>query len=184
VFPQTYYYLTDPLPENFFAYSDYNNFRGAPICIHHYEIYATTLNDWQQKTLFDDHSISAAPLFLNPTFHNFHLQSSSPCLNAGIDRQDHDNDGNTTEPINMGAYITGNEIIGLIDLSQYIVEESQPNSCASQNGVCCNENQICQDFQILIQKFKETQNIEIEDLNSDGIVDIKDIGILMHYWTN
>ena len=41
-----------------------------------------------------------------------------------------------------------------------------------------------QDFQILIQKFKETQNIEIEDLNSDGIVDVKDIGILMHYWTN
>ena len=39
-----------------------------------------------------------------------------------------------------------------------------------------------QDFQILIQKFKETQNIEIEDLNSDGIVDVKDIGILMHYW--
>ena len=38
------------------------------------------------------------------------------------------------------------------------------------------------DFQILIQKFKETQNIEIEDLNSDGIVDVKDIGILMHYW--
>ena len=38
------------------------------------------------------------------------------------------------------------------------------------------------DFQILIQKFKETQNIETEDLNSDGIVDVKDIGILMHYW--
>jgi len=40
------------------------------------------------------------------------------------------------------------------------------------------------DFQILIQKFKQTQNIETEDLNSDGIVDVKDIGILMHYWTN
>ncbi|MCD6283848.1 hypothetical protein J7J12_01170, partial [bacterium] len=115
--------------------------------------------------------------------------------------------------------ITGNETIGLIDLTQYIVEDSQPTTCASQNGVCCNENQICQngtfisssdcgnlcctgecispsilgdlnqdnkvnslDFQILIQKFKETQNIEIEDLNSDGIVDVKDIGILMHYW--
>jgi len=39
-----------------------------------------------------------------------------------------------------------------------------------------------QDFQILIQKFKESQNIENEDLNSDGIVDVKDIGILMHYW--
>jgi len=178
-----------------------------------------SLQEWQQDTGFENRSFSSNPMFVNSHFHNFHLQPSSPCLNAGIDRQDYDNDGNTTESINMGAYITGNETIGLIDLSQYIVEEPQPNSCASQNGVCCNENQICQngtfisssdcgnlcctgecvspsvpgdlnqdnkinssDFQILIQKFKETQNIEIEDLNSDGIVDIKDIGILMHYW--
>jgi len=169
----------------------------------------------------DVNSLTTDPLFVNPESHDFHLNPNSPCLNAGIDRQDYDNDGNTTEPINMGAYITDNETIGLIDLSQYIVEEPQPNSCASQNGVCCHENQICQngtfisssdcgnlcctgecispsipgdlnqdnkvnssDFQILIQKFKETQNIETEDLNSDGIVDIKDIGILMHYWTN
>jgi len=198
------------------SYMDYN-------CYHKIVTFAglnyTSLSEWQSATNFDQHSIEADPLFLNPTFHNFHLQPSSPCLNAGIDRQDYDNDGNTTESINMGAYITGDEIIGPIDLSQYIVEEEPLPTCASQNGVCCNENQICQngtfisssdcgnlcctgecvspstpgdlnqdnkvnslDFQILIQKFKETQNIETEDLNSDGIVDIKDIGILMHYW--
>jgi len=42
------------------------------------------------------------------------LSSTSPCRNTGIDRQDYDGDGNATEPINMGAYITGNEIIGPI----------------------------------------------------------------------
>jgi len=38
------------------------------------------------------------------------------------------------------------------------------------------------DFQILIQKFKQTQDIDTQDLNQDGIVDIKDLGLLMHYW--
>ena len=200
-----------------FLYSNYNNF-------HNYTRISddcTTLECWRFLSNFDRNSINYDPLFVNPEANDFHLTPTSPCLNAGIDRQDYDNDGNTTEPINMGAYITGNEIIGPIDLSQYIVEEETLPTCASQNGVCCNENQICQngtfisssdcgnlcctgecvspsifgdlnqdnkinsqDFQILIQKFKETQNIEIEDLNSDGIVDIKDIGILMHYWTN
>ncbi len=180
--PQTCYYLADPLPENFFAYSDYNNFRGTSICIHHYDTYATTLNDWQQKTPFDDHSISTDPLFTNPTSHNFHLQPSSPCLNAGIDRQDYDNDGNTTEPINMGAYITGNETIGLIDLSQYIVEESQP-TCASQNGVCCNENQICQNGTFISSSdcgnlccTGECVSPQLPgDLNDDGHVNVQDI---------
>jgi len=207
------------------AYSDYNCFYPEErFVLYNYtpqEQNFNTLNEWSQGTGLDNNSIHEDPKFTNPTSHNFHLQPSSPCLNAGIDRQDYDNDGNTTESINIGAYITGDEIIGLIDLSQYIVEEEPLPTCASQNGVCCNENQICQngtfisssdcgnlcctgecvspsipgdlnqdnkvnslDFQILIQKFKETQNIETEDLNSDGIVDVKDIGILMHYWTN
>jgi len=59
-------------------------------------------------------------------------------------------------------------------------QEFQPTQLT---GDLNQDNKVnSQDFQILIQKFKETQNIEIEDLNSDGIVDIKDIGILMHYW--
>ena len=208
---------TDWPPGLYCDYNLYSNFVG-------FDQYWTylTFDGFKSRVGENGHCIiDQDSLFVNAEAHNFHLSPNSPCLNAGIDRQDYDNDGNTTESINMGAYITDNETIGLIDLSQYIVEESQPNSCASQNGVCCNENQICQngtfisssdcgnlcctgecvspsipgdlnqdnkvnssDFQILIQKFKETQNIETEDLNSDGIVDIKDIGILMHYWTN
>ena len=205
------------VPESFLddiAELDYNCFNGSGNwIIRHNTVVASTLSEWKdwcdnRGYNFDTHSIADDPLFVNPEAGNFHLRENSPCRNG--------KDG-----VNMGAYITGDETIGLIDLSQYIVEESQPLTCTSQNGVCCNENQICQngtfisssdcgnlcctgecvspsilgdlnqdnkvnsqDFQILIQKFKETQNIETEDLNSDGIVDVKDIGILMHYWTN
>jgi hypothetical protein len=53
-------------------------------------------------------------LFVNARKNNLRLQSSSPCLNAGIDKQDYDGDGDTTERINIGVYITGNEIIGVV----------------------------------------------------------------------
>ncbi|RKY40671.1 MAG: hypothetical protein DRP81_09130, partial [Candidatus Omnitrophota bacterium] len=163
------------------ADSDYN-------CFHNYSSFVIgwqsigDLSDWQQQTGFGQHSIEADPLFTNPDFHNFHLQPSSPCLNAGIDRQDFDQDGNTTEPINMGAYITGNETIGLIDLSQYIIEESQ-QTCASQNGVCCNENQTCQNG-IFISS-SDCGNLCCTgecvsprlpgDLNGDGHINVQDI---------
>jgi len=42
------------------------------------------------------------PLFVNPTNRDFRLQANSPARNAG------------RNGVNMGAYITGNEIIGLI----------------------------------------------------------------------
>jgi hypothetical protein len=62
----------------------------------------------------DLNSFISDPLLVNAASGNFHLATNSPCLNAGIDRQDYDGDGNTNERINMGAYITGNEIIGVI----------------------------------------------------------------------
>jgi hypothetical protein len=55
------------------------------------------------------------PQFVSPGAggpENYKLQAGSPAENAGIDRQDYDDDGNTTESINMGAYITGSEQIG------------------------------------------------------------------------
>ncbi len=128
-------YGTQPI-----SYSDYN-------CFYNYDYFSInwtsvgSLVGWQSRTGFDQHSIENDPLFINPESHNFHLQPSSPCLNAGIDRQDYDNDGNTTEPINMGCYITGNETIGSIDLSQYIVEESLhpcPEGLISSSCLCKN----------------------------------------------
>ena len=74
---------------------------------------------WQNRG-FDQHSIEAAPLFVNAEANDFHLRPNSPCLAkegedcGGIDKQDYDGDGDTTERINMGAYITGDEIIGPI----------------------------------------------------------------------
>jgi hypothetical protein len=52
------------------------------------------------------------PLFVNSASGDFRLQASSPAINAGIDILDLDNDDSTTDPIILGAYITGNELIG------------------------------------------------------------------------
>ena len=39
--------------------------------------------------------------------------AASPAINAGRDILDLDGDGSTTDTITLGAYITGDEIIGL-----------------------------------------------------------------------
>jgi len=56
-------------------------------------------------------SRAADPLFIDPVSNNFSLQDSSPALNAG--------DGAFFEEtaVNMGAYVTGGETVGLIDPS-------------------------------------------------------------------
>ncbi len=96
-------------------YSDYNDFYGYSVIGYREKeptLTYTTLSGWQTATGFDVNSINSDPLFVNSTNRDFHLQTNSSCLNAGIDRQDYDDDTDTTESINMGAYITGNEIIG------------------------------------------------------------------------
>jgi hypothetical protein len=78
----------------------------------------SSLPDWQMGlggcpgTGNDCNSLTLDPLFQDPANHDYHLRGNSPYLARGIDRQDHDSDGNTTERINLGAYITGVEIIG------------------------------------------------------------------------
>ena len=70
-----------------------------------------SLQEWQSFKGLDLFSINKDPLFVSPKKLNFHLKKESPCLKAGIDRQDYDNDGNINERINMGCYIE-NEVIG------------------------------------------------------------------------
>ncbi len=57
--------------------------------------------------------INADPLFVNTSSGDFHLQAGSPARNRGVDILDLDGDGSTTDIINAGAYITGNEVIGI-----------------------------------------------------------------------
>jgi len=109
-------HATDWPPPNLYCdYNCYANFVGFD---KRWEF--ITFEEFKNRTGGNEHCfVNQDPMFVNPEAHDFHLRPNSLCLNAGIDRQDYDNDGNTTEPINMGCYITGNETIGLIDLSQY-----------------------------------------------------------------
>jgi len=107
--------------QNSISYSDFNCFypyANFTLNLYHSsEQRYNTLSSWQKGTGFDLNSLNINPLFNNPSQPDYHLQNNSPCRNSGIDRQDYDGDGNTTERINMGAYITGNETIGLIPSS-------------------------------------------------------------------
>lgn len=71
-----------------------------------------SLSQWQGLG-YDANSITSNPLFVNPTALDFHLQAGSPARNAGVDTFDIDGDGNTIESVNMGAYVTGFETIGI-----------------------------------------------------------------------
>jgi hypothetical protein len=106
------------------TYIDYNCYwPNQRFGIHIYTgsaVYYTTLAAWTSGHGYDSHSKHENPLFVDSSGGaiGFKLQAGSPALDAGIDRQDYDGDGNTTERINMGAYITGNEIIGLVSVSE------------------------------------------------------------------
>lgn len=73
-----------------------------------------TFDQWKVATGYDTTSITSNPLFVNASNHDFHLQSGSPAINAGTDLLDINGNGNKTEAINLGAYVTGTEIIGLL----------------------------------------------------------------------
>jgi hypothetical protein len=94
-------------------YSNYNCFYNNSMIAFREKspsLYYYSLNDWQTGTGFDMNSIVDDPCLVGGD--DYHLQSSSPCIDAGIDLQDYDGDEDTNESINMGAYITGDETIG------------------------------------------------------------------------
>jgi hypothetical protein len=58
-------------------------------------------------------SVEGNPMFVNPAAGDFRLGSGSAAVGRGVDIFDLDGDGNTSEVITAGAYITNNEIIGV-----------------------------------------------------------------------
>lgn len=69
---------------------------------------------WRSTFGQDTNSSSGTdPLFVNAAGGNFRLQTSSSARNAGRDILDLNGNGSTTDSITLGAYITGNEIIGI-----------------------------------------------------------------------
>ena len=129
-------------------YSDYNDyFNYLAFRVGNRDIGG--LSDWQALG-FDTNSIEVNPLFVNPSSLDFHLQSSSPLISAGIDRQDYDSDGNTEESIPLGAYITGDECVGLI--SGCVTDSSYCGDGVCEGGEDCltcpadcptGSNQVC-----------------------------------------
>lgn len=99
-------------------YVDFNNFyvggrwgMGDSYSVPYY----SSIEGWRAASGFDLDSITSNPLLVNPggaTPEEYKLMNGSPAIGAGIDRQDFDGDGDTSERINVGAYITGDEVIG------------------------------------------------------------------------
>jgi hypothetical protein len=82
-----------------------------------------SFSQWQGATFQQDaNSLTGVnPLYVNESANDFRLQAGSPVLSLGVDILDLDNDGNTSDTIPAGAYITGNEIIGVSTSSSSIL---------------------------------------------------------------
>jgi parallel beta-helix repeat protein len=75
---------------------------------------AISFSSWQSTHRQDQNGLSANPQFLNAAGNDFRLGASSPARGLSIDILDLTGDGSTTNAIAAGAYVTGNEIIGLL----------------------------------------------------------------------
>lgn len=88
----------------------YNNSRFAIVHTsnHSHPSWRSTFGqDSEQPASFESN-----PLFVDATNGDFRLQTASPALGAGIDYLDLNRNGSTSDPITLGAYISGTEVIG------------------------------------------------------------------------
>lgn len=76
----------------------------------------STLTAWRNATGGREaNSASANPAFVNAAAGNLRLQQNSPGASLGVDTLDLNRNGSTTDTIPAGAYVSGNETIGLTD---------------------------------------------------------------------
>ena len=68
---------------------------------------------WQSRFGQDANSIyNTDPLFVDAARGDFRLQATSSARSMGRDVLDLDGDGDTTDSVNAGAFLTGTEVIG------------------------------------------------------------------------
>jgi parallel beta-helix repeat protein len=85
----------------FVSVSDYNDFyETTPWLPVAWNKETLTFEQYRTNSGLDGHSLFADPLFVDKANHNFRLQPDSPARGTGLGG------------VNMGAYATGNEIIG------------------------------------------------------------------------
>jgi hypothetical protein len=70
----------------------------------------STLATWRSVIGGDSASTTSNPQFISTT--DLRLGPASPVRNASVDVLDLNGNGQTTDAINLGAYVTGNEVIG------------------------------------------------------------------------
>jgi hypothetical protein len=99
-----------------FNYNIFNNYGTFGI---HSESNGFSFASWQsdhQQDLNSGNNVN--PHYVDASNDDFRLQQNSPCRAdgpyAGMDILDLDNDGSTSDPIAMGAYIGGDETIGIV----------------------------------------------------------------------
>jgi hypothetical protein len=75
-----------------------------------------SLSTWQSmgQDSVNPVATTSNPLFVNAAVHNYKLQPGSPYLAQSVDILDLDSDGSNSNNIPAGAYITGNEVIGVL----------------------------------------------------------------------
>ncbi len=74
----------------------------------------SSLSSWQSGEGFDTNSIMGDPLFVDRALNDYRLTNSSPLIGAGMNGE------------NIGAYLTGNEVIGT-----YFTRPTAPTSLAA-----------------------------------------------------
>ncbi len=139
-------YVSPIYMDELFNYSDYNNVYGVEYMIGYRS--QGGLDEWKKKTWLDAYSLDNNPMLVNLLAHDFHLKRDSPLRDRGIDRQDVDGDGNRDEGINIGPYIKGDEVIGVIDVSHYratpMCTEGRINYSCLCGGVQHSDGFCCQ----------------------------------------
>ncbi len=69
---------------------------------------------WQSVYHLDQNAAQGNPLYIDAINGMFRVKPASPAMTLGVDPLDLNRNGNTTDIIPVGAYITGNEVIGRV----------------------------------------------------------------------